>query len=74
MTRRQRDKVVEALADLTLAEEPSLKAYAAYFEAQMHRGKAHRLLYAGYRWLTRARRLLARVPHGRNAFTRRRPA
>ena len=45
MTRRQRDNVVEARADLILAEEPSLKAYVAYFETQMRRGIARRRRY-----------------------------
>jgi hypothetical protein len=44
MTGRQRSKVAEAHADLILADEPSVKAYAAYFETQMHLGKMRRLL------------------------------
>jgi hypothetical protein len=38
MTHRQRNKAVEAQADLILADEPSLEAYAAYFETQIRRG------------------------------------
>jgi hypothetical protein len=45
MTGRQRSKVVEAHADLILADEPSVEAYAAYFETQMHRGKVQAVLY-----------------------------
>jgi len=39
MTRRQRNIAVEAHADRILADEPSVEAYAAYFETQMHCGK-----------------------------------
>ncbi len=46
MTRRQRNIAVEARADLILADKPSVQAYAAYFETQMHRGKVRRLLHA----------------------------
>jgi hypothetical protein len=74
MTRRQRDQAVETHADLILAEEPSRKAYAAHFEAQMHRGWGRRLLSASYRWLTRAGTLLPGVPCGRKAATARRSA
>jgi hypothetical protein len=44
MTRRQRNIAVEARADLILADEASVEAYAAYFKTQMHHGKARRLL------------------------------
>jgi hypothetical protein len=54
MTGRQRSKVVEAHADLILADEPSAEAYAAYFETQMHRGKVRRLLLTSYLWFARA--------------------
>jgi hypothetical protein len=54
MTRRQRNIAVEARADLILADKPSVEAYAAYFESQMHRGKVRRLLYASYLWFARA--------------------
>jgi len=74
MTRRQRDKAVEAHADLILAEEPSLKDYAAHFEAQMHRCLARRLLSASCRWLTRAGALLPGVRRGRKSVTERRQA
>lgn len=50
MTRRQRNTEVEARADFILADEPSAAVYAAYFETQMHRGKACRLLRAVYLW------------------------
>ena len=69
MTHRQRSKAVEAHADLILAEEPSLRAYTAYFEIQMRRGKASRLLYVSYRRLTRAGTLLAGAPRRRDAVT-----
>lgn len=74
MTRRQRDEAVEAHADLILAEEPWLKAYAAHFEAQMHRGKAHRLLSACCRWLARVGALLRGVRCGHEAGTELRSA
>ncbi len=54
MTRRQRNIAVEASADLILADKPSVEAYAAYFETQMHRGKVRRLLCTGYLWFARA--------------------
>ncbi len=54
MTRRQRNIAVEAHADLILADEPSVEAYAAYFETQMHRGKVRRLLGTVYLWFVRA--------------------
>jgi hypothetical protein len=54
MTGRQRSKVVEAHADLILADETSVEAYAAYFETQMHSGKVRRLLFISYPWLARA--------------------
>jgi hypothetical protein len=63
MTRRQRNIAVEARADLILADGPLVEAYAAYFETQMHRGKARRLLYAGYIWFARAGRLLTGLDH-----------
>lgn len=69
MTHRQRSKVVEAQADLILADEPSLKAYAAYFETQVRRGKAYRLLATSYWWLTRTGALLAGDPRGHDAIT-----
>ena len=54
MTHRQRNIAVEAHADLILADESSIEAYAAYFETQMHRGKVRRLLYTSYLWFARA--------------------
>jgi hypothetical protein len=54
MTGRQRNKVVEARAELILADQPSVEAYAAYFETQMHRGKVRRLLFTSYLWFARA--------------------
>jgi hypothetical protein len=73
MTRIQRNKVVEAHAELIMADEHPLKAYAAYFETQMHCGRARRLLYTSYLWLARAGTLLtgfwaqAGVPRGHDA-------
>jgi hypothetical protein len=63
MTRRQRTKVVEARADLILADEPSVGAYAAYFEAQMRRGTVRRLLSTSYLWLARAGTILTGLDH-----------
>jgi hypothetical protein len=63
MTGRQRNKVVEARADLILADEPSIEAYAAYFETQMHHGTVRRLLYASYLWLARAGMILTGLGH-----------
>jgi hypothetical protein len=54
MTGRQRSEVVEAHADLILDDEPSVKAYAAHFETQMHLGKVRRLLFTSYPWFARA--------------------
>jgi hypothetical protein len=54
MTHRQRNIAVEARADLILTDERSVDAYAAYFEAQMHRGKVRRLLWAVYLRFARA--------------------
>jgi hypothetical protein len=61
MTRWQRHKVVEARADLILADEPSVEAYSAYFEAQMHRGRVRWWLYARYLWFARAGTTLTRL-------------
>ncbi|HCU91866.1 MAG TPA: hypothetical protein DHU96_03665 [Actinobacteria bacterium] len=54
MTHRQRNIAVEARADLILTDEPSVDAYAAYFEAQMHRSKVRGLLRAVDLWFARA--------------------
>jgi hypothetical protein len=67
MTRRQRDKTVEAHADLILAEEQSLRTYSAHFETQMRRGKMRGLFRAGCRWFTRAGTALTGAPRGQNA-------
>jgi hypothetical protein len=48
----------EARADLILADEPSIEAYAAYFEIQMHRGKVRGLLRTSYLWFTHAGTIL----------------
>jgi len=64
MTRRQRNITVEARADLILADEPSVQAYTAYFETQMHRGKVRRRLYASYLWFARAGTILNRLGLG----------
>jgi hypothetical protein len=63
MTRRQRNIAVEARADLILAEEPSVKAYSAYFETQMHRGKVRRLLATVSLWFVRAGPILTGLGH-----------
>jgi hypothetical protein len=63
MIRRQRDIAVEARADLILADKPSVEAYAAHFETQIHRGKVRRLLYAGYLWFARAGTILTGLGH-----------
>jgi hypothetical protein len=46
--RRQRNKVVEARADLILGGELTAEAYVAHFETQMRRIKLRRLLYVSY--------------------------
>ncbi len=61
MTRRQRNITVRVRADLILADEPSVQAYTAYFETQMHRGKVRRLLYTRYLWFARAGTILNRL-------------
>jgi len=66
MTRRQRSMTVEVRADLILADGPSVQAYAAHFETQVHRGTVRRLLFTSYLWLARAGTTLTR--------RRRRPA
>jgi hypothetical protein len=50
---RQRNKLVEVRADLILAHEVTVEAYAVHFEAQMHRGKVRKLLDTGYLQFTR---------------------
>jgi hypothetical protein len=61
MTGWQRSKMVERRAALILADQPSVKDYAAYFETQMYRGQVRRLLFASYLWLTRAGTVLTRL-------------
>jgi hypothetical protein len=61
MTRRQRNIAVEARADLILADEALVEAYAAHFETQMRPGKVRRLLYTGYIWIVRAATILTRL-------------
>jgi hypothetical protein len=64
MTGWQRTQVVEANTDLILADEPSARAYAAYFETQMHRGTMRRLPYASFLWLARAGTVMTGLSHG----------
>jgi hypothetical protein len=59
MTRWQRNLAVEARADLILADEPSVQAYAAYFETQLQRAKIRRLLYAVYLQFARVSAILS---------------
>ena len=44
MIHRHRDELVEARADLILADDLAAAAYADYFEAQMCPGKVPKLL------------------------------
>ena len=46
MNGRRDTELIEARADLILADELSAKAYGRHFEAQMRRGRIRRLLYA----------------------------
>ena len=48
MTSRQRDQLVEARADLILADKLTSEAYLVYFEAQIHRGKLRKLFDSSY--------------------------
>jgi len=52
--RRERNKVVEARADLILGGELTAEAYGVHFETQMRRIKLRRLLYISYLQFTRA--------------------
>lgn len=63
MTGRQRDKAVKARAELILADQPSVEAYAAYFEAQMRCGRIRRLLFTSYLWFARTGTVLAGLGH-----------
>jgi hypothetical protein len=48
MTRSQRTKVVEARADLILADESAGGEYALHFETQLRRSTARRILHHAY--------------------------
>jgi hypothetical protein len=50
---------VEERADLILASDLGVHAYAVHFEAQMRRGRIRRLLYASYVFWARAGTILA---------------
>jgi hypothetical protein len=54
MTRRQRNKLVEARVDLIRADGLTIEAYAIHFETQMHRGVMHKLFYGNYLHFARA--------------------
>jgi hypothetical protein len=55
----RRIQLVEERADLILARALGAGAFAAYFEAQMRRGRIRRLLYASYMLWARSGMLLA---------------
>jgi len=57
MIRRQPNRLVEVRADLILADDATVAAYAVHFEAQMHRSVARELLTTNY--LRFARRSVA---------------
>jgi hypothetical protein len=61
MTGRRRTQLAEQRADLILASEPGLHAYAVHFEAQMRRGTIRRVLYASYLHFACAGAILAGV-------------
>jgi hypothetical protein len=46
MNGRRDTELVEARADLILADELGVKAYGLHFETQMRHGRIRRLLYA----------------------------
>jgi hypothetical protein len=48
MTSMQRNKLVEARADLILADDIASKAYLVHFEAQIHRSKLRKIFNASY--------------------------
>jgi hypothetical protein len=48
MIRRQRNRLVEVRADLILADEATVAAYAVHFETQMRRSKVRKLLSTSY--------------------------
>ena len=54
MTRRQRNNLVEARADLILGGEFTFEEYALHFETQMHRGMVRKILYNSYIHFARA--------------------
>jgi hypothetical protein len=56
--RRQRNKVVEARADLILGGEFTIEEYAVHFETQMHRGIVRKILHNSYLHLARVGAIL----------------
>ncbi len=54
MIRRQRNKLVEARAELISADELAAEAFAVHFKAQMRRRKVRRLLHTSYIHFARA--------------------
>jgi hypothetical protein len=58
MTRRQRNNVVEARADLILGGEFTIEEYAVHFETQMHRGIVRKILSNSYLYFARAGAIL----------------
>jgi hypothetical protein len=48
MTSIQRKKLVQARADLILADEIASEAYLVHFEAQIHRSKLRKFFKASY--------------------------
>jgi hypothetical protein len=58
MTRRQRNNLVEARADLILGGEFTIEEYAVHFETQLHRGIVRKLLYNSYLHFARAGAIL----------------
>jgi hypothetical protein len=58
MTRRQRKNLVHARAELILAGDLAVQAYAIHFEAQMRRGQVRKLLRSSYVQLVRIGKVL----------------
>jgi hypothetical protein len=58
MTRRQRNNLVEARADLILGGEFTVEEYAVHFETQMHRGIVRKILHNSYLHLARVGAIL----------------
>lgn len=54
MNGRRDYELIEARAELILADELSIKAYGRHFETQMRGGRIRRLLYASFLHFTRA--------------------